>query len=66
MANTEALKSLIRERGIKQCFIAEQMGVSNMRIYRLLNGSKWKLDEVVAFCQILNLTQKQRKEIFLL
>ena len=38
----------------------------NMRIYRLVNGSKWKLDEVVAFCQILNLTQKQRKEIFLL
>lgn len=66
MANTEALKSLIREKGLKQCFIAEQMGVSVMRMHRLLHGSKWKLDEVVAFCQILNLTQKQRKEIFLL
>lgn len=66
MANTEALRSLIQERGVKQRFIAERMGVSDMRVHRLLNGSNWKLEEVVSFCQIFNLTQKQRKEIFLL
>lgn len=66
MANTEALRSLIQERGVKQRFIADKMGVSDMRVHRLLNGSNWRLEEVVAFCQIFNLTQKQRKEIFLL
>lgn len=65
MVNTEAILALIEQRGVKRRFIAQQMGISETRMHRLLNGWKWKLDEVVAFCRVMNLTRKQRDEFFL-
>lgn len=64
MANCELLKALIEERGLKQRFIAQKMGVSDKKMHELLNGGRWRLDEVVAVCNILNLSKKQREEIF--
>lgn len=64
MANCEMLKALIEERGLKQRFIAQKIGVSDKKIHELLNGGRWRLDEVVAVCNVLNLNKKQREEIF--
>lgn len=64
MADYEELKKLIAERGLKQRFIAQKIGVSDTRMHRLLTGGQWKLDEVVAICRLLSLTKKQRDDIF--
>jgi DNA-binding XRE family transcriptional regulator len=64
MANCEKLKALIEERGLKQRFIAQRIGVSDKKMHELLNGGRWRLDEVVAVCNVLNLNKKQREEIF--
>lgn len=64
MANCELLKALIEERGIKQRFLAQRIGVSDKKMHELLNGGRWRLDEVVAICSVLNLNKKQREEIF--
>lgn len=64
MANCEMLKALIEERGLKQRFIAQSIGVSDKKMHELLNGGRWRLDEVVAVCNVLNLNKKQREEIF--
>jgi len=64
MANYLLLKELIADRGLKQRFIANGIGVSDKRMHELLNGGRWKLDEVVAFCKLLGLTKKQRDDIF--
>ncbi len=64
MANTEMLKALIEERGLKQRFIARCMNISDKKMHELLNGGRWHLDQVVSFCSVLNLSKKQRDEIF--
>lgn len=64
MANCEMLKALIEERGLKQRFLAQSIGVSDKKMHELLNGGRWRLDEVVAVCNVLNLSKKQREEIF--
>ena len=64
MANCEMLKALIEQRGLKQRFIAQKIGVSDKKMHELLNGGRWRLDEVVAVCNVLNLNKKQREEIF--
>lgn len=64
MANCEMLKALIEQRGLKQRFIAQKIGVSDTKMHKLLNGGRWKLDEVVAVCNVLNLNKKQREDIF--
>ena len=64
MANCEMLKELIEERGLKQRYIAQKMGVSDKKMHELLNGGRWRLDEVVTFCTVMNLSKKQREEIF--
>lgn len=64
MANCEMLKALIEERGLKQRFIAQRIGVSDKKMHELLNGGRWRLDEVVAICNVLNLSKKQREAIF--
>lgn len=60
----EELKRLIKERGLKQCFIAAGIGVSNKRMHELINGGRWRLDEVIAFCRFLKLTKPERERIF--
>lgn len=64
MANCEMLKALIKQRGLKQRFIAQKIGVSDKKMHELLNGGKWRLDEVVDVCNVLNLSKKQREDIF--
>lgn len=64
MANCEMLKALIEQRGLKQRFIAQKIGVSDKKMHELLNGGRWRLDEVVAVCNVLNLSKKQREDIF--
>lgn len=62
--NYEELKQYIARRGLKQCFIAAGMGVSDKRMHELLNGGRWRLDEVIAFCRFLKLTKTERDRIF--
>ena len=64
MANCEMLKALIEQRGLKQRFLARQIGVSDTKMHKLLNGGTWKLSDVIAISEVLNLTKKQRDEIF--
>lgn len=64
MANCLMLKELIKSRGLKQRYIAKGIGVTDKRIHELLNGGRWKLDEVISICRLLSLTKKQREAIF--
>lgn len=62
--NYELLKAFLAEKGMKQRFVAQGIGVSDKRMHDLLNGGRWKLPEVIAVCKLLNLTKRQRDEIF--
>lgn len=64
MVNLDLIKAIIAERGLKQRFIAEKMGISDKRMSVLLNGGKWKLEEVIDFTKALSLSKKTRDDIF--
>jgi plasmid maintenance system antidote protein VapI len=64
MANNDLIKAYLAERGIKRRFVAQKMKISDKRLSVILNGGKWKLDEVISFTNALSLTKKQRDEFF--
>lgn len=59
------LNAVVDESGLKRQHIAAEMGISPQRMSVLLQGRMaWKMNEVCAFCKLLNLTKKQRDDIF--
>lgn len=61
------LRGLITEKGIKQNALAKAFGISVQALNKKLNGiTKTTVDDAVKFCNILEITDNEKKcEIFL-
>ncbi len=63
MTNTEKLKSLINERGLKQGFIAEKLGITSYGFAKKVNNeTEFKASEIQKLCEILQITSLREKE----
>ncbi len=66
MTETQLLKSIIKEKGIKYRFIAEELGISRQSLSnkitnKIRNGkeSEFTVSEVYKLCKILEITDPQ-------
>lgn len=65
MANLNKLNDLIECKGVKKTWLAEQLGITPQTlIYKLYGASDFKLQEVNTLCKILNIDEKETKQIF--
>lgn len=61
----QKLNETINASGLKKVSIADRIGMTKGQFYmKCLGHSSWRVEEAQAFCEALNLTQKQRNEIF--
>ena len=65
MTNTVLLMDVVNDSGLSKTFIAQKMGCSRPRLYRILAGSECTVSEMMALSNILRLTNRQRTDIFL-
>ncbi len=65
MVNGTALKELIKNKGIKNKFIAEKLGIAPNSLSRKISGkSDFKLSEMEIVCNVLSIDEQTRKNIF--
>jgi DNA-binding Xre family transcriptional regulator len=65
MANVEKLNALIDYKGIKKIWLADQLGITQQTLINKLSGANdFKLQEVNTLCKILNISEKETKQIF--
>lgn len=64
MTNTVLLKEVIEDSGMTKTFIADKMGVSRPRLYKILDGDECTVTEMLSLSAILRITNKQRSDIF--
>ena len=63
--NYEKLTAAVQRSGLKQSFIAKEIGVSDAVMHNRLTGaSQFRLNEVSAICRVLKLSKKDRESIF--
>ena len=63
MTDTEALKKKISDAGLKQGYIAEQLGLSSYGFANKLNNvTEFKATEIQILCEILHVTSLKEKE----
>lgn len=66
VVNTEMLTSAIKDSGLKNVYIASQMGISTQSLQRKVDGdTEFKASEIVRMTSILKLSKSQRDQIFL-
>lgn len=54
------MKKLIREKGVKQKYVAEEMGISEKTLSAMLNGRQRILaSDIEPFCVSLNVTPNE-------
>lgn len=59
------LEEVIKTSGFKKSYLAEQLNISKRTLSYKLNGTyDWKLSEVIALSNILNLSHEKSLEIF--
>jgi DNA-binding Xre family transcriptional regulator len=64
-ANVEKLNALIDYKGIKKIWLADQLGITQQTLINKLSGANdFKLQEVNTLCKILNISEKETKQIF--
>lgn len=64
MTNTVLLNEIIKDSGMTKTFIADKMGVSRPRLYKILEGDECTVTEMLSLSNILRITNKQRSDIF--
>jgi len=66
MTNTEILRNLIAEKGLKLKFVANYLGLSSYGLQlKLENKQEFKTSEVSALCELLNIKSlKEKEDIF--
>lgn len=64
MTNTVLLNEVIKDSGMTKTFIADKMGVSRPRLYKILDGDECTVTEMLSLSTILRITNKQRSDIF--
>ena len=65
--NTELLQTKIKDRGLKMGFIAEKLGRSRQALRGKIKGeTEFLPSEVRVLCELLRLTDEERRLIFLI
>jgi DNA-binding phage protein len=65
MTNIIKLKSKFKDSGMTVTAIAEKAGILRETLYNRLNvNADFKASEIVSLTKVLNLTEKERNEIF--
>lgn len=63
--NTEKLKTLIDNSGLKISYIAQSLGISPQGLYKKLNAeTEFKASEINSLYHLLGMTTAQRDDIF--
>lgn len=63
MTDTNALKKLINNNGLKMKYVAEQLGLSPYGFsLKVENKKEFKTSEVAALCELLNIDSLAEKE----
>lgn len=70
MIDTISFQNAVKDSGLKYGYIAKNLGVSTMTLYRKIHdGGKgkyeFKASEIVKLTELLNLTKAERDRIFL-
>lgn len=66
MTNTELFRKKVEEKGITFKFLASQIGITREALYNKMNNeTEFKASEIAAIANVLQLTSKERDEIFL-
>lgn len=64
--NLELLNEAIKDSGLKKSAIAQRMGFTKGRLYQKLYGkAQWRVDEAKKIGEVLGLSTKQLRDIFL-
>lgn len=65
LTNTTKLRSKIDSKGLKYFFVATSIGMPRGTFYKKMNNELvFKADEIMAITKLLQLTKKERDEIF--
>lgn len=65
MIDKDLLSGKIRGCGLKQSEVAAKIGISSQSLsLKINNKSEFKLDEVIALCAILNITDEKESIFF--
>lgn len=65
MINSNALRDKIETSGIKYKYLAEQLDISSYGLQLKIDGkNEFLVKEAVKLCNLLNLTNKEREDIF--
>lgn len=64
--NLELLNEVVDNSGLKKSAIASKMGFTKGRLYQKLYGkAQWRVDEAKKIGEVLGLSPKQLRDIFL-
>lgn len=65
MTNTELLRNIIKESGLKYKFIANKLELSAYGLQKKIdNATEFRTSEISALCKILNIDSKMMWKIF--
>ena len=65
LVNGELLRKKIDESGLKMGFIADKLKITHQSLLNRINGvTKFRLDEIQTLCELLHLSDEERKLIF--
>ena len=65
MTDNKLLLSIIDKNGLKLKFISDKLGITQQALYNKVNGkSEFKVSEMNKLCEVLNLSNKEKKDIF--
>lgn len=63
MTNTEELRKIIKNSGLKLEYIAEQLGITRFSLSKKIeNITEFKTSEVQKMCEVLQITDPKTKE----
>lgn len=63
MVNTQALKDLIAERGLKMSHISRTTGINRTSLWQKINGmTEFKSSEIVKMCDVLGIKTKRETD----
>ena len=65
MANVDLLKEKIKDSGMTVSAIADKSGILRETLYNRMRSGNFYASEIVALTGVLNLTRKERDDIFL-
>jgi transcriptional regulator with XRE-family HTH domain len=60
---TEEIKNSLKNKGLKQSYIAEQLNISNQSFWYKLQNNTFKIDELFKLAKILGINLNKFKEV---